>query len=124
MINISCGSATDAMCIHTHKATVSLCRNCVASIPIPPLLRVPQIKASSKNFSLEEMLWRLPIGSMAPMKGKGWGGGKKFLHNSTLSSGVCKHIVSVADPQLWFINHLTNFTPVCHLQYMSVGYMK
>ena len=29
----------------------------------------------------------------------------QFLQSATLALGVCIHIASVADPQLWFINH-------------------
>ena len=41
------------------------------------------------------------------MKGEGMGGRQhSFCNVLTLALGVCIHIASVADPQLWFINHL------------------
>ena len=30
----------------------------------------------------------------------------QFLHSATLALGVCMHIASVADPQLWSLIHL------------------
>ena len=58
---------------------------------------------------LTSPLWRRSCWC-AVIKGANERGGNgreatQFLQSATLALGVCIHIASVADPQLWFINH-------------------